>query len=294
MRVSAATPAQQEKAAVAMALAEEIESLCSRHDHVSFPLMSRPTAALPSIPSTKSTLTTHLKAARAGVPWHDFKGRRQAKKAAEARATLDRRALMTAAELERRNQQEDLDAFWERLCDNDPDTVLPFVQRAFEDNKDAAAIVGIDGDEAYVVVAAPSESVVPDRMPGVTPTGRPSIKKMPAKERAALHQEAVAGTLVITAMETLAVAPALASVKIAAVDRTHPGSLLWNVRVERSRLESCRRRADTSVGLLDCAADENDVRLVGAAKRLGALDPERLGWSELMNALVHSSEGSWS
>ena len=293
-RVTAPTPAQQEKAALALALAEEIESLCSRHTYVTFPLMTRPVAELPAIPSGSSTMATHLKAARAGVPWHDIKGRWQARKAAQARAAVDDRELAKAAELERRNRQEDLDAFWERLRGNDPDTVMQFVQRAFEDNADPAAIVGIDGDEAYVVVAAPSDSVVPDRKPGVTPTGRPAIRKMPAKEVAALHQEVVAGTIVITLMETFAVAPGLASVKLAAIDPVDGGSLLWNVRVRRGRLDSCRLGADSSVAVLDCAADENDVRLLGASRRLGALDPARVGWSELENALVGAREESWS
>jgi hypothetical protein len=37
---------------------------------------------------------------------------------------------------------------------------------AFEDNEAAAAPLGVDGDEVAVVVLAPPETVVPERMPG--------------------------------------------------------------------------------------------------------------------------------
>lgn len=283
-QISASTPAQQEKAALALALEHEITALQTRHTEVSFPPMRRPVADVPA-PSPGQTLASHLERARAGVPWYDVRGRRLARAAAEGRSRADDHAASERHALECRNRQEELDSFWNRLTANDPATVLGFVQEAFEDNEDPAAIVGVEGDEAYVAVLAPAEEVVPDRVPGITPTGRPSIRKMPAKDRAVLHRQAVAGALVVTLMETFAIAPGLASVKVAALERGRGVSFIWSARVRRTALERCLATEETSLEVLECAADENDFRLTGGARRLGALDPDDIGWSELQRAL---------
>lgn len=287
--VTATTPAQQEKAALAIALTEELTALQTRHSQVSFPSMTRPLASIPK-PATGHTLGHHQKQARAGVPWYDVTGRRRARAAALVRASADDREAEEQWGLEQRNQQEELDTFWNRLSKNDPATVIAFVQEAFEDNDDLAAIVGVEGDEAYVAVLAPGEDVVPDRIPGVTPTGRPSIRKMPAKEAAVLHRQAVAGTLLVTAMETFAVAPGLASVKIAALERGSGVSFLWSARLHRRQLDRCLTTPDSSLEVLERAADENDYRLVGGARRLGALNARDIGWSELQRELLRERE----
>lgn len=279
------TSTQQEKAALAESLAHEIADLETRHSQVSFPVMTRPLADLPE-PQPGQTLQQHAKRARAGVPWYDVVGRRRARGEAEGRARADDEAAVQQWHLESRNRQEELDAFWTRLLGNDPSTVMAFVQEAFEDNDDPAAILGVESDEAYLAVLAPSTQVVPDRMPGVTPTGLPSIRRMPAKEAAVLHRQAVAGALLVTAMETFAVGPGLGSVKIAALERGEDVTFLWSVRVRRQRLDRCLQRGETSLQILECAADENDYRLVGGARRLGPLDPGDIGWAELQRALL--------
>lgn len=289
VRVTASTPAQQEKAELAVALAQQIEVLQTRHKQVSFPLMQRPVADLPA-PSAGQTMKHHLKLARAGVPWYDLKGRLQARMAAKERATADDRQAQERAELDRRNRQEELDSWWRQLMSNEPATVMAFVQQAFEDNDDPAAIVGVEGDEAYVAVLAPDDSDVPDRMPGVTPTGRPSIRKMPAKNAALLHRQVVAGTLLVTLMETFAVAPGLASVKIAALERGRTVSFLWSVRVRRTELDRVLRSDDTSLEIIESVADENNYRLTGGARRLGPMDAGTIGWSELEEALLSRTE----
>ena len=283
------TPAQQEKAAIAAALAEQLAALETRHLEVSFPIMTRPIADIPP-PDPGQTLPSHQQRARAGVPWYDLDGRRRAREEARKRARSDDSAADARWEQERRNRQEELDAFWRRLRHNDPATVLAFVQEAFEDNHDPAAIVGVDGDEAYVVVLAPGDDVVPDRMPGVTPTGRPSLRKMPAKDAAYLRRQAVAGALLVTLMETFAVAPGLASVKIAAVEGGPELSFVWSARVRRTRLERCLAVEAGSLETLECAADENDFRLVGSARRLGPLEARDIGWSELQRAMLQETE----
>ena len=77
VRVTASTPAQQEKAELAVALAQQIEVLQTRHKQVSFPLMQRPVADLPA-PSAGQTMKHHLRRlVRRAL--YDLKGRLQAR-----------------------------------------------------------------------------------------------------------------------------------------------------------------------------------------------------------------------
>lgn len=283
----AATPAQQEKAERAATLAAELALLERRHEH-QFPPMTRPVAQLEA-PSRGQTLPAHRAGARRGVPWYDVVGRARARAAARERAEVDDRAAVSRYEQEVRNRQEELDGFWRRLTANEPGTVIPFLQEAFEDNQDPAAVVGLDDGEAFIVVAAPSADVVPDHLPGLTPTGRPSVRKMPAKSAAAYHRQAVAGTILVTVREAFAVAPGLSAVKVAAVQGAEAACLVWSVRVRRVRLEPCLSAGGTSVDVLQCAADEDETNLVGAARRLGPVDPSSCGWGELFAVLENSS-----
>ena len=88
---------------------------------------------------------------------------------------------------------------------------------AFEDNEAAAAPLGVDGAEVAVVVLAPPESVVPERMPGTTAVGNLSLRKLPKGERAALYTAAVLGHVVVTVKEALAAAPGLQAVQVVAL-----------------------------------------------------------------------------
>lgn len=113
--------------------------------------------------------------------------------------------------------QTELDTWWAALQKNDPATVLGALAEAFEDNEAAAAPVGVEGDEVSVVVLAPSESIVPERMPGTTPSGNLSLRKLAKGDRAAFYTQAVMGHVLVTVKETLAEAPAIQQVRVVAV-----------------------------------------------------------------------------
>jgi hypothetical protein len=96
---------------------------------------------------------------------------------------------------------------------NEPDTVLGTLAEAFEDNEAAAAPLGVDGDEVSVVVLAPPESIVPERLPSRTDSGNLSLRKLPKGERSALYTLTVAGHAIVTVKEALAVAPGIQRVR---------------------------------------------------------------------------------
>jgi len=114
----------------------------------------------------------------------------------------------------RAEYQAELDRWWAALLRNEPDTVIGTLAEAFEDNEAAAAPLGVDGDEVSIVVLAPDDSVVPERMPGRTASGNLSLKKLTKGERAALYTEAVMGHALVTVKEALAVAPAVQQVRL--------------------------------------------------------------------------------
>jgi hypothetical protein len=62
---------------------------------------------------------------------------------------------------------------------NEPDTVLGTLAGAFEDNEAAAAPLGVDGDEVSIVVLAPLESIVPERLSNRTDSGNLSPASCP-------------------------------------------------------------------------------------------------------------------
>ena len=113
--------------------------------------------------------------------------------------------------------QAELDIDWRALRANDPDTVMSALAAAFEDNEAAAAPLGVDGDEVALVVLAPGESIVPERMPGTTAAGNLSLRKLQKGERAAFYTMAVMGHVVVTLKEAFAVAPGLRSARVIAL-----------------------------------------------------------------------------
>lgn len=210
------SPAAAAKAEEAQRLAGLFQELLDVH-RADFPPAQPPVAPQPPEPDVAEIRRRHLDAATAGIGAFSFSAKREAREHAEVTAQAEVDARRAEAVEQQRTLQSQLDAWWRRLIWNDPETVLGTLAEAFEDNEAAAAPLGVDGDEVAVVVLAPSESVVPERMPGTTAAGNLSLRKLAKGERAALYTAAVLGHVVVTVKEALAVAPALQSVRVVAL-----------------------------------------------------------------------------
>ncbi|SDQ74341.1 hypothetical protein [Quadrisphaera sp. DSM 44207] len=105
---------------------------------------------------------------------------------------------------------------------SDPDAVVAALVEAYARAGEAAAPVGVDGEEVTTVLLAPPESVVPDRVPGRTAAGRASLRAAPARWRAGVHATAVTGQALRTARRALATVPALAAVRVVVVREAGP------------------------------------------------------------------------
>lgn len=117
-------------------------------------------------------------------------------------AEEERRAVARAAE------QQELDEGWARLQANDPEVTLPALNRAFEDNEAPARAIRCDGNRTTVVMqfSAP-ESIVPERKPARTRTGKRTLKKRTKTEINALYVQALGSNVLATVKEAFAVAP---------------------------------------------------------------------------------------
>ena len=210
------SPAAAAKAGEAQRLARLFQELLSVHRE-EFPAAQPPVAPPPAEPDVEAIRRRHRDAALAGVGFFRRAARAAARDQAARTAEVEIQGLRTEGVRQQAAVQAELDGWWRALCANDPATVLAALAAAFEDNEAAAAPLGVDGDEAALVVLAPAESIVPERMPGTTAAGNLSLRKLPKGERAAFYTMAVMGHVVVTLKEAFAVAPGLRSARVVAL-----------------------------------------------------------------------------
>lgn len=123
-------------------------------------------------------------------------------------------------EVARAAEQQELDDEWAKLQANDPEVTLPALKKAFADNEASATAIKCDGDRTTVLMrfSAP-ESIVPERKPARTPTGKRTLKKRTKTELNALYVQALGSNVLATVKETFAVAPGTEVVDLIVVRR---------------------------------------------------------------------------
>jgi hypothetical protein len=221
-RSSLAAVDQQGRAATRAEQIAEVQQL--EHDLVTlheeeFTAAARPVVPPPP-PVDRNAVRDRLRRqARAGIAWWRLGDRLAARRKADAQ--VDSALDAERAELDEQQQQaqQDADADWQRLLDDDPETVLAALEAAFEDNASPAAPVDCDGGCVTVTVLFGAPSMVPERKPATTPSGRPTLHKRTKTERNQLYAEALASTVLATVKEGYAVAPALKEVRVVVVRR---------------------------------------------------------------------------
>lgn len=154
---------------------------------------------------------------RGAARWWQWSRRRVASR--RARAELPQRwaEIEAATRHTHRAAQDELDAQWHQLLQGDPDTALAALAESFEDNDAPVAPVGVEGDEAHLVVLVPGLDAVPSHHPTTTQAGNLSIRRMSKTDRWALYRQLVAGHALVSAREAFAVAPSLEHVSLVVV-----------------------------------------------------------------------------
>jgi HEAT repeat protein len=118
---------------------------------------------------------------------------------------------------ERQHAQAELDAGWQRLTTNDPETILDTLEDAFADNEAPAAAINCSGSRVAVAMKFGHPGSLPDRKPAVTPAGRPTLHKRTKTEGNQLYLASLGSNLLATVRETLAVCPGIDEVDIMVV-----------------------------------------------------------------------------
>lgn len=276
-RRSAAALAKEQRAS---AIQEQLDRLCSLHRQ-SFPPAAPPVAPLPPVPSVH-TLEEQARAERLqGISWFRFARRREARARAADDARTRRAQLLDDAHQAQQRAQEELDRQWVLLCANDTEQVLATLATHFGDNDAPAVAVGVDGDEARLAVMVPGADIVPEREPSTTSSGNLSLARMTKTRRTWFYRQAVAGDVLSTVNEALAVAPALASASVVALRATDPDvfggqrtQALLAVRLRRDRLAPVHWRTAEAWDVIEQVGEDLRVDVFGRTKRLEPLPLE--------------------
>jgi hypothetical protein len=210
--------AAAQKAEEAQRLAATFREILSVHQQ-DFPPAQRPVAPPPVLPDQSKIRSRHEHAALRGIGLFKRAERAAAKQHAAAAAASEYAALKRQAEMETAQAQAALDQQWQQLLANDPNTVIATLGEAFEDNEAPSAPIGVDGGELSLVVLVPAEDAVPERMPGTTPAGNLTLRKLPKAERASLYALLVAGHVLVTLREAFAVAPGIDAARVIVLRR---------------------------------------------------------------------------
>jgi hypothetical protein len=215
---------------IAQVAALERQLTCLHYE--SFPAALRQVLDLPRPPTTSTLAALRRSMGRtavAGISWFNRAERRAAKQTGVVAANDLARCRHLGALIQTQLDQVGLDEHFDALCRHDSDTVIEAVDAAFADNASESTCVDAGFDDiaggVYVtcVVLFDAPDMVPEQRPDVTPGGKPTLRKRTKTDRNALYTLSLASTVLATAKEALAVAPAATEARILVV-RREPGA----------------------------------------------------------------------
>ena len=111
------------------------------------------------------------------------------------------------------------DRWWRALVANEEATVCETVNYAFSDNPAAGCAVGVDGSVMSVVMRQQDIDSLPDQTPGVTSSGRPTLKALNKRDRTLWWLTAMGSNVIATLKEGFAVAPGITAIDLSVITR---------------------------------------------------------------------------
>ncbi|MGW3150454.1 MULTISPECIES: TerD family protein [Streptomyces] len=169
-----------------------------------------------------------------GLPWALAEARtfhlqgigrlaRAERAAAKQRAEQDASRYLAAetARLQAMRQQLAAEAqqWWQALVSNDEATVCEAVNTAFSDNPAAGCAVGVDGSVLSVVMRQQDLDAMPTQTPGLTPSGRPTLKNLTKRDKTLWWLTSMGSNIVATLKEGFATAPGITAIDLAVLTR---------------------------------------------------------------------------
>jgi hypothetical protein len=190
--------------------------LGSRHRAPIEPV-SRQIATLPALPDFRDVLAEAERQALTGLGLMARAERRTARESARAVAEGWAVRLLDDARGAQHQRQRELDLVWQALLANEPEAVVRQLVGGLKATG-ISAVGDVEGDAVTLRLLLSDPDAIPDRIPGLTPTGRPSMKKASKTLAAQWHRVLVSGDVLLAARHAFALAPALQSVKIVGLD----------------------------------------------------------------------------
>lgn len=210
--------ARLEQIESAQALVHAFQQTYLRVHQQEFTVASAPQAPPVEPVDERAIRKAERRAGREGIRLWQRALRRAARAQADGIAQGKIAELADTRRRQREQQQAEFDEAWRALLANEPKAVLTALEAAFADNDAPAAAVGCEGRSVSVVVRMPDrDEIVPEVHPDLTPTGRPTVKKMTKTSRNHLHLGAVLSHALVTAKEAFAVAPNVDTVLLLAL-----------------------------------------------------------------------------
>ena len=199
-------------------LAERLQRMITVHQQ-SFPPAQPPVAPPPEAVDSRAIEERHRREALKGISIFSRQSRKQAKEEAKKAAQQEVAAEETRGQRLREETQRALDESWRKLLDNDPETVLAVLEGAFADNEAPATPVDCQDGRVTTLMLLDGPDAVPERVPHLTPTGKPSSRKLTKTERNELYLGWMSSNLLATTREAFAVAPSIDAVTVVVLRR---------------------------------------------------------------------------
>ena len=235
-RSSGTTPAQLQRHEAAITRAQNADEKLARigalaaaqHELVSahletFSPTQRPVVPDPSWVIPAQYLADFERQYLTGVGRFDRSGRERARQAAVAAA--EHAAAQYNAQLaqQHRDTTAQTVAWWDAVVCNEPTSVLALVNDAFADNASPAAALSVDGSELSVLMIQPGPEEFGDQKATLTPSGKPTIKRMTKTEQREQWTSCALSRAIATIAEAFAVAPGITRVHLAVVTSAGTG-----------------------------------------------------------------------
>ncbi|MGW1890629.1 TerD family protein [Streptomyces sp. NPDC002004] len=149
--------------------------------------------------------------------------------------------------------------WWQTLVSNDEATVCEAVNTAFLDNPAAGCAVGVDGSVLSVVMRHQDLDSLPTQTPGLTPSGRPTLKNLTKRDKTLWWLTSMGSNIVATLKEGFATAPGITAIDLAVLTRLPDTQRLGFVaygRWTREAIESTPwREPEDALRFLDIGQD---------------------------------------
>jgi stress response protein SCP2 len=269
---------EAEKFRTNAALAAELAALVNVHRD-SWPVAVRPVVVAPALPYLEQVRQEVRALAVAGVGAFARQQRQEARTRADADAEQYLRDEAARLMRVRDELQVQADQWWAELQGNDETVVCEALNAAFSDNPAGGVALGVEAGTCSVLIRQADLEDLPTQRPDLTPTGRPTLKKLAQRDRHRLFLRSLVSNVAATLLEGFACAPGLDAITVCAVardDRTQRLGVVIAGRWTRQAVLATSWGADDDARelVLDRASELHVDVAVNGAVRL--LDPKHV------------------